>query len=94
MTDLESRNLLKQRLAALDATAVEYAAGRDSMYAFVIDGDGISGAVAASRRADVDLPGARAGRERDHEQRAGPEHRRGITHYAQAFSPLRHDRAC
>ncbi len=40
--DIESRSLLKQRLAALDATAVEYAVGRDEMYAFVIDGSGIS----------------------------------------------------
>lgn len=38
----ESRTLLKQRLEALDASAVEYAAGRDEMYAFVIDGSGIS----------------------------------------------------
>jgi CHAT domain-containing protein len=37
-----SRNLLQQRLAMLDATAVEYAAGRDDMYAFVIDGEHIS----------------------------------------------------
>jgi CHAT domain-containing protein len=40
--DTESRSLLKQRLAALDATAVEYAVGRDEMYAFVIDGASIS----------------------------------------------------
>ena len=40
--DIESQSLLKQRLAALDASAVEYAAGRDEMYAFVIDGAGIS----------------------------------------------------
>jgi CHAT domain-containing protein len=38
----QSRSLLKQRLAALDATAIEYAVGRDDMYAFVIDGAGIS----------------------------------------------------
>ena len=37
-----SRNLLQQRLATLDATAVEYSAGRDDMYAFVIDADHIS----------------------------------------------------
>ena len=37
-----SRDVLKQRLAALDATAVEYAAGRDDMYAFVIDRENIS----------------------------------------------------
>jgi len=40
--DIESRSLLKQRLAALGASAIEYAAGRDEMYAFVIDGSGIS----------------------------------------------------
>ena len=40
--DTESRNLLRQRLAALDATAIEYAVGRDDMYAFVIDGSGIA----------------------------------------------------
>ena len=38
----ESRSLLKQGLATLDATAIEYAAGRDDMYAFVIDGSGIA----------------------------------------------------
>jgi CHAT domain-containing protein len=38
----DSRNLLRQRLAALDASAIEYAVGRDDMYAFVIDGAGIS----------------------------------------------------
>ena len=37
-----SRNLLQQRLGLLDATAVEYAAGRDDMYAFVIDAEHIS----------------------------------------------------
>ena len=36
------RTQLQQRLAALDATAVEYAAGRDEMYAFVIDSERIS----------------------------------------------------
>ncbi len=33
--------LLQQRLAELDATAVEYAIGRDEMFAFVIDGEHI-----------------------------------------------------
>jgi CHAT domain-containing protein len=42
MGNSESRSLLKQRLAALDASAIEYAAARDEMYAFVIDGSGIS----------------------------------------------------
>ena len=32
---------LRQRLAALDATVVEYAAGGDNMFAFVIDSDHI-----------------------------------------------------
>jgi CHAT domain-containing protein/tetratricopeptide (TPR) repeat protein len=40
--NIESRGLLKQRLAALGASAIEYAAGRDDMFAFVIDGSGIS----------------------------------------------------
>jgi CHAT domain-containing protein len=40
--DIESRNQLKERLTSLDATAIEYAAGRDDMYAFVIDGSGMS----------------------------------------------------
>ncbi|MEJ0036405.1 MAG: CHAT domain-containing protein [Gammaproteobacteria bacterium] len=40
--DIESRNLLKRKLAELDASAVEYATGREEMYAFVIDGSGIS----------------------------------------------------
>ncbi|MEJ1964267.1 MAG: CHAT domain-containing tetratricopeptide repeat protein [Gammaproteobacteria bacterium] len=38
----ESRAVLQQRLAQLDAVAVEYAAGSNDMYAFVIDGAGIS----------------------------------------------------
>jgi CHAT domain-containing protein len=38
----ESRDLLQQKLGALDAAAVEYAVGRDDMYAFVIDRAGIS----------------------------------------------------
>ncbi len=40
--DTASRTLLKGQLAALDAAAIEYAVGRDDMYAFVIDGAGIS----------------------------------------------------
>jgi CHAT domain-containing protein len=39
--DLSARSTLQQRLAALDATVVEYAAGRDEMFAFVIDGEHI-----------------------------------------------------
>jgi CHAT domain-containing protein/tetratricopeptide (TPR) repeat protein len=41
---------LRQQLAALDATVVEYAAGRDSMFAFVIDSDHIRVVPLASLR--------------------------------------------
>jgi CHAT domain-containing protein len=40
--DIESRTLLKKRLAALDASALEYSASGNEMYAFVIDGASIS----------------------------------------------------
>jgi CHAT domain-containing protein len=38
----ESRDLLSGRLAALDASVLEYAAGGDAMYAFVVAGSSIS----------------------------------------------------
>jgi CHAT domain-containing protein len=41
---------LRQQLAALDATVVEYAAGRNSMYAFVIDSEHIRVVQLASHR--------------------------------------------
>ncbi len=40
--ETSARGVLQQRLAELDATAVEYAAGRDEMYAFVIGDKHIS----------------------------------------------------
>jgi CHAT domain-containing protein len=47
--DDSSRKDLQQRLATLDATAIEYATGRDEMYAFVIDSEHIRVAHLGSR---------------------------------------------
>ena len=48
-TEVSSRVELQKRLATLDATAIEYAAGRDEMYAFVIDSEHIHVAHLGSR---------------------------------------------
>ena len=47
--DVAAHEMLQHRLAALDATAVEYAAGRDDMLAFVLDSGHITVVRLASR---------------------------------------------
>jgi CHAT domain-containing protein len=48
--DTQSHDVLRQRLAALDATLVEYAEARDEMFAFVIDSEHIRIVPLGSRR--------------------------------------------
>ena len=69
--EASARGVLQQHLAALNATAVEYAAGRDEMYAFVIDGEHISITRLGSRQEIAAAAAALYERVRNPESAAG-----------------------
>jgi CHAT domain-containing protein len=71
----ESRAVLQQRLGALDAAAVEYAVGRDDMYAFVIDSAGISVTRLGSRAEIAAAAGSLYEKVRNRESAYGDVHR-------------------
>jgi CHAT domain-containing protein/tetratricopeptide (TPR) repeat protein len=80
--ETELHDVLRQRLAALDATLVEYAEARDEMFAFVVDADHIRIVPLGSRR-DIATASASLYEQLRNPEAAGSDIRRAAARVAE-----------